>query len=240
MRNLYEACYTLLLLFLCVNALDFLKQEALKVKKLFFLLIVLFVSGCSSTALKSTGLRHESSEDRLLTKQEFMERASKSATFIYEGLRAINDAANLYAIDNNGSLPSGNTKLVESLLLDGGYLKTWPVIPAFAFTDPVQYDLRYSNGYANMDGLGEADDVIYAQDLKIEVCEEFIRHYSSVGPGEIIHDYEAYGNKYPGEVLGRHVEIYAITWSMARSPDYCDIEWVMQYNVPPPPRPGSQ
>ena len=169
-----------------------------------------------------------------------MDRVAKSATRIYEGMRAINDAAKLYTIDNNGSLPTGAPKDVRRALLDGGYLKAWPAIPPFAFTDPVQYDFRYSNGYDNMDGIGEGDDVLYAQDLKVEVCEEFIRHYSSVGPDDIIHDYEAYGNKYPGEVLGMHMKVYAITWSMASSPDYCDIEWVMQYNVPPRAKPGNR
>jgi hypothetical protein len=203
-------------------------------KKLLYLLIVLSVCGCANPALlrESPALLHESSESSLLTEEEFMERVSQSVTLIYEGIKAIFDAANLYAIDNNGNLPTGNENEVKSLLLGGGYLKTWSDVPPFAFTDPVQYGFNYAIGYDNMDGLGESDDVIFAQDLKVEVCEEFIRRYSSVGPDDIIYDYEANGKKYPGETLGRHIKIYAINWSMEDSPEYCDIEWVMRYNVP--------
>jgi hypothetical protein len=211
-------------------------------KKLLYLLIVISICGCANNAMlqESPALLHESSESSLLTEEAFMERVSQSATMIYESMQAINDAAKLYAIDNNGSLPSGKTKLVESLLLDGGYLKEWPPIPPFAFTDPVQYEFKYANGYDNMDGLGERDDVIYAQDLKIEICEEFVHRYSSDDLGAIVYDYEANGDRYPGEVFGRHVKIYAINWTTGISPDYCDIEWVMQYNVPQQPKPGRK
>jgi len=214
-------------------------------KKLLLLLIVLFVSGCANiVAVKNesdlTALRHENSEVELLTEAEFMSRVSRSATLIYEGMVAISDAAKLYALENNGKLPPGGRKAVRSLLLDGGYLKTWPTIPPFAFTDPVEYEFRYKNGFADLDGLGEADDLIYAQDLKIEVCEDFLHRYSSAGSGDVIYDYEANGGKYPGEVFGRHVKIYAITWSDLNISEYCDIEWVMQYNVPPPSKPGRK
>jgi hypothetical protein len=211
-------------------------------EKLLFLLIVLSVCGCASSALlqESPALLHESSESSLLTEEAFMERVSQSVTQIYEGLRAISDAAKLFAIDNDGNLPTGGFSKIRASLLDGGYLNAWPVLPPFAFTDPDDLDLKYSDGYDNMDGLGEMDDVIYAQDLKIEVCEEFVHRYSSDDLGDIIYDYEANGEKYPGEVLGRHVKIYAITWSMDKSPEYCDIEWVMQYNIPPPPQPGRK
>jgi hypothetical protein len=206
------------------------KTRGSNVNKLLILLILLLVYGCSSLALKSAGLRHESSESRLLTEQEFMERVSQSATLIYEGMITISEAAKLYAVDNNGSFPLGNSKVVRSLLLAEGYLETWPVIPPFAFTDPDQDEFRFVNAYDDMDGIGAFDDIIYAQDLKIEVCEEFIHRYSSFGPGDIIHDYEANKNNYPGELIGRHMKIYAIGWSMTKSPDYCDIEWVMKYN----------
>ena len=214
-------------------------------KKLLALLIVLFVCGCANiVAIKnesdSTALRHEKSEVKLLTEAEFMDRVSRSATLIYEGMQAIRDAAYQYATDNNGNFPSGSFKVLKALLLDGGYLKTWPPVPPFAYTDPVQYELMYKAGYADMDGLGGPDDVIYAQDLKIEVCEEFIQRYSSVGPGDIIYDYEANGKRFPGEVLGRHMIIYAISWSNVDISDYCDIEWVVHYNVPPPPKPGRK
>jgi len=204
-------------------------------KKFLVLLIVLFVYGCSnivpaSMGLGGTTLRHESVEDSLLTEEEFMERVSQAATQIYEGLSAISDAAKLYAIDNDDRLPTGGFIDVRALLLDRGYLSAWPEVPAFAFTDPEQGDFKYSSGYADMDGVGAFDDVIYAQDLKIEVCEEFNRRFSSLAPDDSIHDYEAAGGKYPGQTIGTHMKLYAISWSKTRAPEYCDIEWVMKYN----------
>ena len=159
-----------------------------------------------------------------------MDRVSQSAVQIYEDLRVIIDAAMLYANDNDVRLPTGNPTAARAALLDGGHLKAWPVVPPFAFTDVVQHDYRYIPGYADMDGYGASDDVVFAQDLKLEVCEEFIRRYSSAGPDDIIYDYEANGEKYPGEVLGTHMKIYAITWDIDLQLDYCDIEWVLQYN----------
>ena len=91
-----------------------------------------------------------------------------------------------------------------------------------------------------MDGIGADDDVMYAQYLKIEVCNKFIRRYSSAGPEDVIYDYEAHRERYPGEVFGRHMKIYAITWSNINISEYCDIEWVMQYNIPPSPKPGRK
>jgi hypothetical protein len=202
-----------------------------KLKKLLPILTALVVYGCVSTGPASgPTLLHEASEPEIMTKQEFMDRVAQSATLIYEGMRAINDAAKQYATDNDGKLPGSNISKVKELLLDGGYIEQWPVIPPFAFTDPIQYELKYTNGYADMDGIGAVDDVIYAQDLKNEVCEEFILRYSSAGPEDIIYDYEANRERYPGEVFGRHMKIYAINWYGTNPDGYCDIEWVMQYN----------
>ena len=206
-------------------------------KTLPYLLLAVLAYGCAAGSPKSTELRHESAELRhesaenaLLTEEQFMDRVSKSTTIIYEGLRAINDAAKLYAADNNGSLPPGTQNVVRALLLDGGYLKEWPVVPDFAFTNPVQYDFKYHNTYDDTDGLGPWDKVLYVQRLKNEVCEEFVRRYSSPGFGDKIYDFEAAGKKYPGETLGRHIKIYAISWAKIFSEVYCDINWVMQYN----------
>jgi hypothetical protein len=197
---------------------------------LLIVLIVLMVQGCVSLPRYNTELLHEQHENKLLTEQEFMSRVSQSATLIYEGLSSISAAAKLYALDHDGQLPPGNAETVRVLLLDGGYLKAWPVIPPFAFTDPVEIEFYYMNRYDNMDNIGAFDDVIYAQNLKIEVCKEFIRRYSSFGTGDDIYDYEANEDSYPGETIGRYVKVYAISWSKTTSPDYCDIEWVMQYN----------
>jgi hypothetical protein len=204
-------------------------------KKFFVFLIVLLTCGCSnivpaSMGLGGTTLRHESFEDSLLTEAEFKERVSQAATQVYEGLSAISDAAKLYAIDNDDRLPTGGSGVIRALLLDGGYLSAWPEVPAFAFTDPEQGDFKYSDGYTDMDGVGAFDDVIYAQDLKIEVCEDLTRRFSSLAPDDSIHDYEAAGGRYPGQTIGTHIKLYAIIWSKTRAPEYCDIEWVMKYN----------
>jgi hypothetical protein len=207
------------------------RAREFKMKKLLLLLITLFFYGCAGTLpLHDTTLLHEQFENGLMSKQEFNDRVTQSATLIYEGMSTINDAASRYALNNSDKLPTGNVKAVRSLLLEGGYLEAWPVIPPFAFTDPVQTDFKYWAGRADMDGIGEMDDWISAPQLKVEVCEDFIRRYSSFGPGDIIHNYEANGEKYPGKVVGRHIKIYAITWSWTESLDYCDIEWVVQYN----------
>ncbi len=202
-------------------------------KKWLLLLIVLFVHGCASTApenneLNSTALRHETSESELLTEAEFLDRVTQSADLIYEGLRAINDAAEQYFIDSNGSLPRTGNQL-RDLLLARGYLEEWPEIPPFAFTEPrVQDDFTYFRGFANVDGVGPLDDVIDLIDLKNEVCQDFIRRYASPGFGDTIYDIEAAGNKYPTEKIGGHIKVYAVRW-LTDELDRCDILWVMEY-----------
>jgi hypothetical protein len=199
-------------------------------KKMMYLLLLLFVCGCAAPTQQGEALRHETYESSLLTEQEFMARVSQTATLVFESMQAVSDAANRYALDNDGRLPPGTSKSVKALLLDGGYLETWPTLPPFAFTDPVHNNLVYVNGLDDMDGFGALDDGIHAKDLKIEVCESFISRYSSFGTGDIIHKYEANGDRYPGEYIGRHMLIYAINWGKQSGPEYCDIIWVMQYN----------
>jgi hypothetical protein len=219
--------------------------------KILFLFVFVFVCGCADTALLSSSLRyeedessplirHEEDESKLPTKAEFMEKVALSASMIYEGLRAIKDAGERYAIDNDGRLPQGRDSVVRSMLLDGGYLNAWPVVPAFAFTDLHEHnhDFVYSPKLDDMDGSGARDDVILVQDLKLEVCEEFSRSYSDFKPDVIIHDFEA-EEKYPAEVYGRHIKIFAIMYAKSQEPDYCEIEWVVKYNEPPRPRLGT-
>jgi hypothetical protein len=216
-------------------------------KKLLLLLIVLFVHGCASTApenneLNSSALSHETSESVLLTEAEFMDRVSQSADLIYEGLRTISDATTQYLADSNISRPSKDGKAVRSLLLDGGYLKEWPVVPPFAFTDPVQYDFTYYRGFDDVDGLGALDDVISVLKVKNEVCQVFVRRYASPGFGDTIYDFEAAGKKYPGETIGGHIKVYAVNW-LKDELDHCEILWVMDYTgftVKIPPFPRSQ
>ena len=214
-------------------------------KKWLLLLIVLFVHGCASTApenndLNSNALRHETSESVLLTEAEFMDRVTQSADLIYEGLRTIDEGVQQYFIDSKGRLPRSGNQL-RDLLLDGGYLEEWPVAPPFAFTDPRQRHFKFFRGYADVDGVGTLDDVITVMKLKNEVCQDFVRRYDSPGFGDTIYDIEAAGNKYPGEVVGGHIKVYAVRW-LTGDVDYCDILWVMEYTgftekQPPFPRP---
>jgi hypothetical protein len=208
-------------------------------KRQLLLLFGLFAYGCTSIALEGNimtdpSLRHENSESKLLTEKEFMSRVSKSATLIYEGLRTISEAAEVYAVHNVGQLPQSTSDVVKALLMDGGYLKEWPVVPAFAFASadvkPAKADFVYMNGLDDMDGIGAKDDAIFVQELKIEVCEEFSRLYSSFGPNDIIHDYVADRDRYPGEVIGRHMKAYSITFFAGPFKDSCEVEWIMQYN----------
>lgn len=210
-------------------------------KILLLLFVSLFVCGCAGTVMQSLSVRHEEDESRLLTKEQFMERVAQSASIIYEGLRAISEAAEQYAVDHDGRLPQGTDSVVRSLLLDEGYLKSWPVVPAFAFTEANERhsDFIYLPKFDDLDGSGARDDVIFVQDLKIEVCEEFSRRYSDFSPDVIIHDYEAEKENYPAEVFGRHIKIFAISYSMSESPDYCEVTWVLKYNVPPRPKLGT-
>ena len=206
-------------------------------KKWLLLLIVLFVHGCASiapesteldsTALDSTALRHETSESALLTEAEFMDRVSRSADIIHEGLNVISDAINQYFIDNNGAMPPARMNL-RDLLLDGGYLEEWPVVPPFAFFDRRQGSFRFFSGYADVDGVGKLDDVLTVLRLKNEVCQVFARRYASPGFGDTIYDFEVAGNKYPAETAGGHIKVYAVRW-VTDDVDHCDILWVMEY-----------
>ena len=198
------------------------------------LMIILFSSGCTLTAVKgpnpSSDLRHEMDEAQLLTEPEFMNRVRQSASIINEGLLRIEQAVTGYAADNGGSLPSGNLDEIKSLLLNGGYLERWPTIPPFAFTDPVEYGYMVSRKYEDLDGKGRHDSVVYIQDLKLEVCEEFGRRYASPGLTNPVHQYISSQQRAPGAIYGRHITKYAILWDEILFPEYCDILWVMQYN----------
>ena len=114
-------------------------------QKIPLFLIVLLVYGCVSISPQGTALRHESYEPELLTEAEFMERASQSATQVYEGLSAISGAAEQYAKGHDGQLPQGSSAVVKETLLDGGYLTDWPVVSLFAFAKPRQRDFNYRN-----------------------------------------------------------------------------------------------
>ena len=103
-------------------------------KRLLLLLIVVSACGCAQTTHEFVTLPHETSESKVLTETEFMSRVSQSATQIYEGFQSIDSAARQYATENNGNLPDGSRHETKAQLLDGGYLKKWPVVPAFAYS----------------------------------------------------------------------------------------------------------
>ena len=190
--------------------------------------------GCSNTAVtqENASIPHEDTESTLISEAQFFDRVSQSTTLIYSGFNAILNAADQYAIQNGGNLPSGNTDTVKELLLEGGGVEEWPTARAFAYTDPavtVFDEFKYYEKFADMDGNGTKDSAISIQKLKVEVCLDFARRYSSPGFGEKIYDFESAGKKYPGETIGRHIKVFAISWSKARQPDYCDLLWVVQY-----------
>ena len=206
-------------------------------RKFLFYLGLLLLCGCSGLRLTGNSgdiatLQHENQASQLLSEEEFMARATRSATLLYQGMLAISDAAKQYAAAHDNQLPRGTTEQIKHLLLDGGFLDVWPVVPPFAFVEQIPNlpDFRYKNNHDDMDGIGAMDDIIYVQDLKLEVCEEFSRLYSSFSPETVIHDFVAARERYPGEVFGRHITVYAINWSMEQWPDYCEVEWVMKYN----------
>ncbi len=160
-----------------------------------------------------------------------MDRATQTATRLYEGFSAINTAAELYAKDHDGLLPPGSHVKVKKMLLESGYLMDWPLVPAFALMDPeYRYDFVYNNNRYDMDGIGAWDDVIYLRKLKIEVCEEFSRLYSSFAPDVMIYDIEEANERYPGEAIGREIKTFAVIWEKTEHPDVCGIEWVLKYN----------
>lgn len=194
-----------------------------------YLLLAVLAYGCAAGVPKSTALLHENAESELLTEEEFMDRASRSATIVYEGLKAVVDAIKQYVLDHNGDFPSGASGGVRALLLEQGYLEEWPVVPAFAFTKPEQLVIRYYNNYEDNDGNGLEDRIVFARELKLEVCEEFVSRYASPGFGDKIYDFAAAGKKYPGQTIGKHVKIFAVNWSSSPFPDTCDIMWVVQY-----------
>ncbi|MFC1779500.1 hypothetical protein ACFLZU_04090 [Thermodesulfobacteriota bacterium] len=211
-------------------------MEKIVMKTLLYLLLAVLAYGCAAGSPKTTAfrqetteLRHESAENALLTEEEFMDRAAQSATIIYEGLKAVDDAITRYTLDHNGDFPPGGYQEVRALLLEQGYLQEWPIVPAFAYTDPVQLDIRYYNNYQDADGDGVEDRIVFARELKLEVCEEFVRRYASPGFGDKVYDFQAAGKRYPGHTLGRHVKIYAINWTETSFSEACDIMWVVQY-----------
>jgi hypothetical protein len=198
------------------------------------LIATMLSSGCSISSLHSTSPKdsplHEEALNTLMAEEEFMEKATLSAQIIHEGLRTISEATLRHGLDKDGNFPLRDATQIRARLLEEGYLNSWPPIPPFAFTDPIQDDITYLHRYDNLDRLGNKEDVIVAQNLKIEVCEAFSRSYSSLDASELVFDFVAHGDRYPAEVYGKPLQTYAINWSMIEAWEYCEIQWVVQYN----------
>lgn len=202
-------------------------------RKILIILLVGFLGGCAKLSGPSIGqnnILHESQESLLLSEVEFINRVQRSANLIYEGLKDIKAAVELYALDHEGTLPDGPYEQVVQKLIDDGYLEKWPEVPLFAFTEPYQREIKYYRNYDDADSNGVQDTILFVQDLKIEVCEEFSRLYASPGLAKDVYDFEANNKRYPGEAIGRDIKIYTIIWSKKTMPDFCDIHWVLKYN----------
>lgn len=201
---------------------------------LLILITALLSSGCSLPSVHMTSpettLLHEESLNTQMTEEEFMEKAALSAQIIHEGLRSISEAALRHGLDKDGNFPLTDANQIKARLLEEGFLNSWPQIPPFAFTDSIQDEFTYFHRYDNLDRLGNTEDVVVAQNLKIEVCEAFSRSYSSLDASELVFDFVAHDNRYPAEVYGEPLQTYAINWSMIEAWEYCEIQWVVQYN----------
>jgi hypothetical protein len=179
-------------------------------QKVMFLLAVTLLSGC--VAGQSVEVAYEPTP-------------AQAATKIYEDMRTISDAAERYALDNDGSLPQGTTVAVKKMLQEGGYLKTWPSSSGTYGT------YEYRSGYDDMDGGSAADDALYTEEFTDVVCSEFMAKYASaLGTLQSAQwDYAANGKTYPAVTLGKGARIFAIKWASA-DVDKCQIIWVMRYN----------
>lgn len=151
---------------------------------------------------------------------------SQAATKLYNDMRTIADGLDLY-VNKNGAYPPDRGD--ESLLVSTGILKSLPTLVKLPGA-PVNDDYEWFPAYDNMDGIGANDDTLTTYtNMTLDVCAEFNRRYAAppLNDGTVF-DYEAAGNQYPGQALGRQHKVYAIKWSTAATK--CEIDWVMQYN----------
>lgn len=139
---------------------------------------------------------------------------------IFADMRIIADAVAEYSKKNDAVPP--NTQA----LLTGDFLKSIP--PMAEGLGQGEYSIRRQ--YDNMDGRGKGDDAIFSgEKVPEEVCVAFNKLYAEPPLKEgIVFDYAAAGNKYPGEIYGRHHQIFAIKWQSERK--VCEIDWVIEYH----------
>ena len=126
------------------------------------------------------------------------------AKIVFDDLSMLAAAVENYR-EKNLRLPQSTTELMA------GPQSIIESIPVYAKElGRGEYSLRLQ--YDNMDGQGTWDDTIYTGDqIPTAICLEFNKRYGSPPlNNESVFDYQAAGNKYPGEVFGREIKLYAI------------------------------
>lgn len=148
------------------------------------------------------------------------------AEAIHKDMRSISEAVHSYKVEH-GSLPEGDFWKVRSALVLGGHIKDFPTPPAAIFSrNPVDY--RIDAQYDTMDAGPDSDAAIAVWGLRDAVCVEYNRRYASDTLGPSVYDWQGRGKQYPGEVIGTHIQTYAIKWT-SDAVDDCEIEWVVEY-----------
>lgn len=139
---------------------------------------------------------------------------------LHNDMNSIATAVEAYRIKNKVAPTS-----VDQLLA-GAFLKSVPVMGE----DLGGGAYLIQKGYGNMDGLGKDDDAIYSgENIPEAVCVEFNKLYAQAPLNDgTVFDYAAAGRKYPGEVYGRQMKVFAIKWERDRT--VCEIDWVIDYN----------
>jgi hypothetical protein len=146
---------------------------------------------------------------------------------IHKEMQTIYDAAMDYKSDH-GSLPHGDFRAAKEELISGGYIKLFPQPHPSIFGKPYPEGYRLSPQYDTMDAGSDPDYALGLWRLKDEICKAFNNLYSSNNSGPTIFDFEAAGKKYPGEVIGSDMLVYAIKWK-TKDVDNCEVNWVLKY-----------
>jgi hypothetical protein len=148
-------------------------------------------------------------------------REAQLAAKLYADMSAIADAAEAFR-KTNGIVPRNTDELIAAGLIDS--------VPLLG-DDLGGGSYFIQTAYADMDGQGELDAAIFSGEYIPEaVCVEFNARYAQAPINESgsVFDYQAAGEKFPGEVYGRDQKVYAIKWKT--SDTVCELNWVIDYN----------
>ena len=142
------------------------------------------------------------------------------AKVLYNDMNSIAKAVEAYRVQHKVAPDS-----VDQLLA-GAFLESIPVMGE-EFGGGAYL---IQKGYGNMDGRGKKDDVIYSgENIPEAICVEFNKLYAQAPLNNgTVFDYAAAGRKYPGEVYGRKMKVFAIKWESYLK--VCEIDWVIDYN----------